>query len=94
MLKEKDFKNLAELARIRLTESEGKKLLGDLESVLVYVAELNEVVTDGVPPMAGGTLLINEMRTDDGECLPADAAREAFPKTKNGFLKIPPVFGE
>lgn len=93
MLKEKDLENLAELSRIRLTKAEGKKLLGDLEKIFAYVKELEEVPTDGIPPMSGGTMLTNETRADDsGERLPGDAARAAFPESAKGFLKVPPVF--
>lgn len=95
MLKEKDLENLAELSRMRLTKAEGAKLLGDLEKILTYVAELKEVPTDGIPPMAGGALLTNGTRPDGGEGrLTGDAAREAFPESTKGFLKVPPVFGE
>ena len=102
MLNEKDVENLAELARIRLTESEKKHALHDLEKILAHVAELKEVETDGIPPMTaspvpgrprGGTTLTNGVRTDEnGERLAGDVARGAFPKEKGGFLKVPPVF--
>ena len=93
MLSKKDLENLAELARLRLTTAEEKKLLGDLEKILAYVAELKEVSTDGVPPMPGGTNLVNMVRADSGENRIAnDAARAGFPKESKGFLKVPPVF--
>ena len=95
MLTEKDVENLAELARIRLTEHEKAHALKDLEKILAYVAELKEVSTDGVPPMAGGTLLTNEARADDpASTSRGEAARAAFPEEQKGFLKVPPVFGE
>lgn len=85
MLSEKDLENLAELSRIRLAKTEEKKLLGDLEKILAYVAELNEVSTDGIPSMAGlrlaeagyghaeagGAIAVNKMRSDD----PASTSR-------------------
>ncbi|MFH0806254.1 MAG: Asp-tRNA(Asn)/Glu-tRNA(Gln) amidotransferase subunit GatC [Candidatus Brennerbacteria bacterium] len=93
MLNEKDVENLAELARIRLTESEKEHALYDLEKILAHVAELKEVETDGIPPMAGGTALTNGVRADEGdERLAGDVARGAFPEEKGGFLKVPPVF--
>ena len=92
MLKDKDLENLAELSRIRLTKTEGAKLLRDLEKILAHVAELTDVPTDGIPPMAGGTMLTNETRGDGGARLDADAARKAFPESAKGFLKVPPVF--
>lgn len=102
MLSEKDLENLAALSRIRLSGNEKKKLVGDLEKILSHVAELKEVPTDGVPPMAaspvpgrprGGTELVNELRPDgEGTRLLGEAARAAFPEARDGFLKIPPVF--
>lgn len=92
MITEKDVENLAELSRIRLTAGERESALKDLEKILAYVAELNEVPTDGVPPMAGGTTLTNGIRADGGTRLDADAARGAFPSSKDGFLRVPPVF--
>ena len=93
MLKEKDLENLAALSRIRLAGGEKKKLLKDLEKILAHVAELSGVATDGIPPMAGGTELINSVRPDGiGARLSADLAREAFPESNKGFLKVPPVF--
>lgn len=93
MLSGKDLENLAALARLRLTETEGGKLLGDLEKILAHVAELKEVPTEGVPPMAGGTTFVNATRPDEEELrLPGESARAAFPASEEGFLKIPPVF--
>lgn len=107
MLSEKDLENLAELSRIRLAKTEEKKLLGDLEKILAYVAELNEVSTDGIPSMAGlrlaeagyghaeagGTIAVNKMRSDEGGArLPNETARAEFPESEEGFLRVPPVF--
>ncbi len=95
MLSEKELENLAELSRVRLTKTEGKRLRDDLEKILAYVAELKEVSTDGIPPMAGGTLLTNAARADEENGrLGNEGARKAFPENKSGFLKVPPVFGE
>lgn len=94
MITEKDVENLAALSRIGLTPGEKKNALKDLEKILAYVEELKEVQTDGVPPMAGGTTLTNGTRVDGGERLDADVARRAFPSSKDGFLKVPPVFSD
>lgn len=39
----KDVENLAELARIELSEDEKKSLLADMQSILGYVAQIDEV---------------------------------------------------
>lgn len=94
MITEKDVENFAELSRIRLTAGEKKNVLKDLEKILAYVEELREVQTDGVPPMAGGTTLTNGIRADGGTRLDADVALKAFPSSRDGFLKVPPVFSD
>ena len=41
---------IAKLARIRLSEEEAKDLLKDMNSILDWVEQLNEVNTDAVEP--------------------------------------------
>jgi len=89
----RELKHLADLARIELHEREEEKLVKDLEKILDHFKELQEVNTEGVLPLSGGTELKNAMREDgEGKPLPGEAAVEAFPEAEKGFLKVPPVF--
>ncbi|MDI6821192.1 MAG: Asp-tRNA(Asn)/Glu-tRNA(Gln) amidotransferase subunit GatC [Patescibacteria group bacterium] len=93
MISKKDLENLAELARIELKESEEKKLLKDLESILKHFDELKEANTKKVKPMTGGTFLENIFRSDESlSRLDPDGAIKQFPEKTRGFLKVPPVF--
>jgi len=56
---------IAELARIALTEEEKTKFEKDLSAILEFVEKLNEVDTENVEPMAGGTTLDSIMREDE-----------------------------
>ncbi|MDT7810480.1 MAG: aspartyl-tRNA(Asn)/glutamyl-tRNA(Gln) amidotransferase subunit, partial [Acidobacteriaceae bacterium] len=49
---EQDVDRVAELANLELTTSEKAQMLRDLNSVLGYFAQLNELDTSSVPPMA------------------------------------------
>ena len=49
---EQDVERIAELANLELTTSEKAGMLRDLNSVLGYFAQLNELDTSSVPPMA------------------------------------------
>ena len=49
---EKDVLYVADLANLELTPEERTRMLRDLNSILGYVDRLNELDTDGVPPMA------------------------------------------
>ncbi len=56
---------------------------------------MNEVDTEGVEPVSGGTDLINVMREDEYDKekkLDGGPAVESFPEEKDGYLKTPPVF--
>lgn len=92
-ISKKTLDHLAELARLKLDGRSEDKLLTDLERILGYFAELNEVPTEGVRPMTGGTKLTNALR-EDGELLDDDLGKGtgAFPEKEDGFLKIPKVF--
>lgn len=50
-------RRVASLARIRLEEGEAEKLQAELNGILGWIEQLNEVDTDGVEPMAGGSPL-------------------------------------
>lgn len=56
--------HIAKLARLALTDAEVDKFTGQLTTILDYVAQLNEVDTDGVVPTSQVTGLKNVMRED------------------------------
>lgn len=80
MLERKDIDNLANLARIALSEEEKDKLQKDMESILGYVSELQKApsfaeATEGKPTPSDSETerqnpqnyyLRNVMREDDG----------------------------
>jgi aspartyl-tRNA(Asn)/glutamyl-tRNA(Gln) amidotransferase subunit C len=85
---------LANLARIELASAEEDRLLRDLQNILTHVSELQSVDTTGVTPMNGGSDLANVFRADTASINTNQGAGvEQFPATKNGFLKVPPIFG-
>jgi aspartyl-tRNA(Asn)/glutamyl-tRNA(Gln) amidotransferase subunit C len=96
-----ELEHLAKLSRIELDAKEEEKLLKDLGAILDHFKELQTLDTSAIPPMTGGTEVRNVFREDpkedgnenDGtENTDRGAGVESFPESKNGFLKIPPVF--
>jgi aspartyl-tRNA(Asn)/glutamyl-tRNA(Gln) amidotransferase subunit C len=84
--------HIATLARIRLCEAECEPLARELSQILDWVAQLNEVVTEGVPPMAGVAEFPLPMRADrvsDGNC--PEAILGNAPQTARGFFAVPKV---
>ena len=83
-----DIQKLSQLARIDMDEQEMKELQGDLESILGYIEQISEVVTEEHEPVAGEHR--NIMR-EDGE--PHESGKytkdilNEVPKVKDGYLE-------
>lgn len=87
---------VAELANLELTADEVPCMQRDLNAVLGYIAQLNELNTAGVEPMAQvGQMLGGEVH-QAGETLRADAVRPSLdraavmavaPETDGKFLR-------
>ncbi|MBI4085679.1 MAG: Asp-tRNA(Asn)/Glu-tRNA(Gln) amidotransferase subunit GatC [Candidatus Liptonbacteria bacterium] len=89
----KSLEHLAELARLELNPGEEEKLLSDLKKILDYFEELKSLNTSDIEPMNGGTSLTNVFREDEErENTNIGEGLDAFPESKDGFLKVPPVF--
>lgn len=90
-----DVERVAELANVELTPEESGRMLRDLNAILDYVAELNELDTEGVAPLAQVSEL-NAVAT----ALRPDAVRSSLdraavmsqaPETDGAFFKVPKV---
>ena len=98
---EQDVERVAELANLELTSDEKVAMLRDLNSVLDYFAELNELDTASVPPMSQVTDLTegNEpqeaalrLRPDEiAPSLSRERVLACAPDTDQVFFKVPKV---
>lgn len=93
----KELEHLAQLSRIEIDPKEADKLIADLSAILDHFKELQALDTSNVAPMTGGTDLVNIFRPDaieDGgrENTNQGAGVDAFPESKDGYNKVPPVF--
>ena len=83
---------IARLARLKITEAEAKNLQGELNSLLTWVEQLQEVDTKGVPPMTRVVDMKMRLRPDavtDGNKA-ADIVRNA-PMVEDDFFVVPKV---
>jgi aspartyl-tRNA(Asn)/glutamyl-tRNA(Gln) amidotransferase subunit C len=92
-LNEEAIDKLAELCRIEVTSEEKSSLLKDLERVLAYVDQLQEVSVENVPACNSVlTELHNVFREDEVKDV---LSREAFlancPEHTGGLVKVPPI---
>jgi aspartyl-tRNA(Asn)/glutamyl-tRNA(Gln) amidotransferase subunit C len=97
---EDDVLHVAELANLELTADEVPRMQRDLNAVLGYIAQLNELDTTGVPAMAQvGEMLGGAIETD-GALLRTDAVKPSVdrkavmasaPESDGRFFKVPKV---
>ena len=85
-------KRIARLARIAVTDDEANSLVGELNDILAWVEQLNEVDTQGVEPMTSVVEQSIKMRDDvvtDGGY--ADRVLGNAPKAEDGYFVVPKV---
>ena len=85
-------KRVAQLARIRVSDDEAEALTGELNAILGFVEQLNEVDVDGVEPMTSVLPMAMKMREDrvtDGGAA-ADIVANA-PHSEDGYFLVPKV---
>lgn len=84
----KDVENLAELAKLELTDEEKQGILKDMESILDYVKVIESVE---VPDVEVNYDTQNVWRNDEPrseEKYDKNLITGQFPDSKNGFLKV------
>src|SRR5450631_3127808 len=92
-----EVERVAELANLKLTPEETGHMLHDLNAILDHVAELNELNTAGVAPLAQ----VSELEGAGGEgslrpdsvvqSLDRTAVMQQAPETDGVFFKVPKV---
>ena len=60
-----DVRYVADLARLKLDESQIGKLQKDMEAILSYISELNELDVSSIEPTAHAAPLTNVIREDE-----------------------------
>ena len=84
--------DIADLAKLDLTEEEIEKFADQLSAVLDYAERLRQLDTDTIPPTASVLPLNNVMRDDESQpCLPRDQAIANAPAAVDGQFKVDAV---
>ena len=92
-IKREDIKHLAEQSEFSLSDAEIDSLQGDLQGIIGYISQLDELDTDNVEPTYQVFEMENVWRED--EILPQEAGREALlaltKEVKDNQIKVPKV---
>ena len=92
-IKREDIKHLADLSEFSLSDKEIDSLQGDLQGIIGYISQLDELDTSDVEP----TYQVFEMENvwRDDEILPQEADREDLlaltKESKDNQIKVPKV---
>lgn len=95
-----DVRRVAELANLELTADEEPRMQRDLNAILGHIAQLSELDTKNVPPMAQVGEMLGGIVHERGETLRTDEVRPsidraavmaAAPETDGRFFKVPKV---
>ena len=87
-----DIDQVAELSRLSLKPEERAKLAKDLEKILAYVDQLQELKTDSIEPTSHPLAIENVFRED--EVIPCDireAVLKCAPKREENYFKVPKI---
>ncbi len=95
-----DVRRVAELANLELTASEEPRMQRDLNAILGHIAQLNELDTADVQPMAQVGEMLADAVEGRGAALRVDAVRPSVdrkavmasaPESDGRFFKVPKV---
>jgi len=87
-----EVKHVANLARLNLDEQELETITTQLDTILSYVAKLDELDTDGVPTTTHAAKITNAFRDDVViESLSQEDALINSPQQNDNFFVVPRV---
>jgi aspartyl-tRNA(Asn)/glutamyl-tRNA(Gln) amidotransferase subunit C len=88
----KDVEHVAKLARLELSEQEKQTFTEQMNAILKYADQLNELDTDNVEPTSHPVPLVNVMREDvSTPSLPIEKVLLNAPDEEDGQIKVPAV---
>ncbi len=92
-----EVERVAELANLELDAEESARMVHDLNAILDYITQLNELDTAGVEPLAqvnelAGAVGVSALRPDAREpSLDRAVVMPQAPETDRVFFKVPKV---
>ena len=86
---------VAHLARLELSDAELEMMTRQLSAILDYVAQLQQVNTDGVEPLVHAIEVHNIFRNDEpAPSLPVEAVLANAPARDGDFIVVPAILDE
>ena len=89
-----DVQRLAKLARIELNSEQVSATLGHLDNIFGMIADMRQINTDGIAPMAHACDVAQRLRTDavtEGSLKQRDRCLALAPEAEAGLFLVPKV---
>ena len=90
-----DDRKVANLARLEISESDVALFTSQLEKILGYVAQLEQVDTSGIEPTTRAVEVVNVVREDDVYTakIREDLLDQA-PQREGSFFRVPKILSD
>ena len=90
-----DVRKVAKLARLNLPDDKIATYTGQLESILGYVSQLEQVNTTGVPETTRAVEVINVTRQDGVNPTPVrEEILNQAPQREGDFFRVPKILAD
>ena len=90
-----EVKKVAQLARLELNESEIDQHAEQLEKILEYIKQLDEINTDNIPCTTRAIEVVNVLRKDEKKDYKnSEELLDLAPSRENKFFKVPKIINE
>ena len=90
-----DVRKVAKLARLNLPDDKIATYTGQLESILGYVSQLEQVDTTGVPETTRAVEVTNVTRQDGVDPTPVrEEILNQAPQREGDFFRVPKIFAD
>ena len=87
-----EVKHVAHLARLAITEDEAEMFQKQLDAIITYAEQLNELDTTNVEPTSHVLTMKNVMREDERkQGLPIEDVVKNAPDHKDGYIRVPSI---
>lgn len=90
-----DIKKVASLARLKLAENKEQEIEKQIEGILDYFAQIQQIPTEGIVPLVTPHDMEVVFREDEALKDPefAEEILKQAPEVKGRLVKVPPVVG-
>ena len=90
-----EVRHVARLARLALTDEQVETMRTELNAILAYAEEVQQVAAADVPPTSHAFPLENVLRPDEATAvLPRDEVLAGAPQPEDGRFAVPAILGE